>query len=178
MGTTTATAIVPPLLSPLLLAVPLLCKPAVVAAEDEDDEEERVVVAATSGFDVDVTNVVIVDPPGAVDVITDVTIEGCRVVVGAAAVVDGSFSDVVVGAGAEVLVVGTMTELDVEVTLMTVGEVVVGSTTELVDKEVVSSVEVTDERGLLLAMELVGLAENTDDEEATEELGMEDADGV
>lgn len=147
------------------------------AAEDEDDEE---VVPEETGaaFCVDVMNVVIVDPPGAVDVTTDVTTVGLAVVVGvsAAAVVVGSFV-VVVGAASVVLVVGVMTALDVEITLMTVWEVVDGESDTLVEREVVSSVVVTGE-GLLLAMELEeSTTADEDDTAAAEEL-VWDAVGV
>lgn len=125
------------------------------------------------------TNVVIVDPPGAVEVTTDVMIDGARDVVGSAVVV-GSSEAVVAGVEAALVVVAGMIVLDVEVTLITVGEVVVGRTTELVVSEVVSSVDVTEKAGLLLAMELEGAVESTEDDEGTEAADelVEEADGV
>jgi hypothetical protein len=84
IGTTTATATVPPLLSPLLLELlPPPCSPAVADADVDEDERVGVVApAGVVGVAVDVMTTTLVDP-FSVLVMKEVTGEGVAGVVGA-----------------------------------------------------------------------------------------------
>jgi len=138
MGTTTATAMVPPLLRPLLVAFTPVCD-AAVDADDDDDE---------------VTTVVIVDPPAVVWVITDVKTELDDDIVG---VVEVGMIEVVPGV--------MLPDVEVGRTLELVGRIeVVGGKIieEEVGREVVGSIIMPDKR-LVLASELGG-----NDDEGTE----------
>jgi hypothetical protein len=146
IGTTTATAIVPPLLSPLVELLELGWRSAVDAADVDDDVDEPVLVPAVMPC-VDVTTVVIVDPPAVVCVITEVNTERLDEVVGV--VVVGVF-ELDVGV---VLVVEDVEEI--VVLLLVIDVLDEGSVTvELVMKVVDESVEMPEKEGLLLAIEL------------------------
>lgn len=88
IGTTTATAIVPPLLSPPLLLVPFdpVGIPTVPVDDDEDDVDVPVVVPWLACA-VEVTTVVIVDPPTVEGVCVIIT-RDCEALVVSAAVVE------------------------------------------------------------------------------------------
>jgi hypothetical protein len=154
MGTTTATAMVPPLLRPLLVAFTPVCDAAVDADDDDDEVPEPVFVVPGSRPAVDVTTVVIVDPPAVVWVITDVKTELDDDIVG---VVEVGMIEVVPGV--------MLPDVEVGRTLELVGRIeVVGGKIieEEVGREVVGSIIMPDKR-LVLASELGG-----NDDEGTE----------